>query len=101
MLASALRIGQALDLGRRDVSERAAEDTVAQPTPAGRQTLFLVDDMGAELDEVHGERFFDLLSDIGCQILATTVRPDSWFPGVSRGAAVMFHVEQGRVSKAE
>ena len=101
VLASALRIGQALDLGRRDGAERGAGDGVAQPTPAGRQTLFLVDDMGAELDEVHGERFFDLLSDIGCQILATTVRPDSWFPGVSRGAAVMFHVEQGRISKAE
>ena len=94
VLASALRIGQALDLGRRDGWEGEAQQ-------AGRQTLFLVDDMGAELDEVHGERFFDLLRDIGCQILATTVRPDSWFPGVSDGAATMFHVEHGRVSGAE
>ena len=93
VLASALRIGQALDLG--------PGNELAQQTPAGRQTLFLVDDMGAELDEVHGERFFDLLSDIGCQILATTVRPDSWFPGVSHGGAAMFHVEHGRVSRAE
>ena len=98
VLASALRIGQALDLGRRDGSE---DDDAAQQTQAGRQTLFLVDDMGAELDEVHGQRFFDLLRDIGCQILATTVRPDSWFPGVTEGAATMFHVEQGRISKAE
>ncbi len=97
VLASALRIGQALDLGRGDdVSEGAT-----QQARAGRQTLFLVDDMGAELDEMHGERFFDLLSDIGCQILATTVRPDSWFPGVSDGGATMFHVEQGRISATE
>ena len=101
VLASALRIGQALDLGRRDGAGGGAGNELAQQTPAGRQTLFLVDDMGAELDEVHGERFFDLLSDIGCQILATTVRPDSWFPGVSHGGAAMFHVEHGRVSRAE
>ena len=105
VLASALRIGQALDLGRRgdgpegDASD-GVTDSVTRATREGRQTLFLVDDMGAELDEMHGERFFDLLSDIGCQILATTVRPDSWFPGVAEGGATMFHVEQGRISSA-
>lgn len=99
VLASALRIGQALDLGRRDDgSDGEAGDGVEDASREGRQTLFLVDDMGAELDEMHGERFFDLLSDIGCQILATTVRPDSWFPGVAGGAATMFHVEHGRIS---
>ena len=101
VLASALRIGQALDLGRRDGSGSGAGEGMAQQTPAGRRTLFLVDDMGAELDEVHGTRFFDLLSDIGCQILATTVQADSWFRRAYGGGTAMFHVEHGRVSQAE
>lgn len=62
---------------------------------SGRTSAFLIDDLGAELDREHNQRFFQLLADMGSQVLATaTAIPQlgGAFEGASRR---MFHVEQG------
>lgn len=78
IVASALRLAQAEltnDLG-------------------GRQSVFLIDDVGAELDAAHNERFFAALEATGGQVFATATTVmalDSAFGGRRR----VFHVEQG------
>jgi DNA replication and repair protein RecF len=77
-LATALRLAQ-------------ARHTMAV---AGRRSLFLVDDLGAELDRQHSERFFAALEAFGCQVLATTTA----LPGHRVGfwdRQRTFHVERG------
>ena len=54
-VASALKIAQAQLLAKQEK----------------RGSIFLIDDVGAELDDEHNSRFFGLLQDMGCQILAT------------------------------
>ncbi len=94
LVASAMQIAQAALLGEQD----------------GRSTVFLIDDIGAELDLSHNERFFGLLDQIGGQILATTtqdpqsdgplariaqLRPRAETIGTARHR--VFHVEHGSV----
>ena len=74
-----------------------------------RTTVFLIDDVGAELDLAHSRRFFELLEELDCQILATAARrpnlEDSEFavfesiPSAARRSrrARLFHVEHGQV----
>ena len=83
MVASALRLGQAQDL--------MAE---------GRRSLFLIDDVGAELDSDHSQRFYRLLDRMNCQIVATSAQSatgDSLPAGLLRR---MFHVKQGAATQA-
>jgi DNA replication and repair protein RecF len=80
MVASALRLAQAQQIARR----------------TGRTSVFLMDDVGAELDQPHSERFFGALGAMGCQVLATATAAlalDAHF----RAGARMFHVEHGTV----
>ncbi len=80
VVASALRLGQARDL-----------------MDAGKQSLFLIDDVGAELDRTHNERFHGLLADMRCQVVATTAHA-AWAEPLTRSRrGRMFHVEQGRL----
>jgi DNA replication and repair protein RecF len=64
-----------------------------------RSSVFLIDDIGAELDLPHSERFFRLLVGLGAQILATSSSGPGTLAGLPEVETVMFHVEQGRVSK--
>ena len=57
MVASALRLAQAQDL-----------------MASGRRSLFLIDDVGAELDRDHSQRFYQVLDDMECQIFATSAQ---------------------------
>jgi DNA replication and repair protein RecF len=66
----------------------------------GRRSLFLVDDLGAELDRPHSERFFATLDEMGCQVLATATTPPAHRVGF-QGRRRMFHVEQGRCGPPE
>ena len=69
-----------------------------------RNSVFLIDDLGAEMDEKHGAALFRLLSEMDSQILATSTYP----PGESRSTnltannntapVAMFHVEHGRIA---
>jgi len=83
VVASALRLAQARHLAT-----------------AGRPSLFLIDDVGAELDEAHSERLAAVLDDMDCQIVATSANPGAG--DVLRGSrgGRMFHVEHGRLTTA-
>ena len=60
----------------------------------GVAPVFLVDDLGAELDRPHNERLFKVLRDLDGQVLATTAMDQlSWGEDWQ-----MFHVEQGSVT---
>lgn len=75
MVASALQIAQAMLLAERDQ----------------RRTVFLIDDAGAELDTGHNVRFFELLREVGGQILATTTQE----PGSDHSIARLFAQQIG------
>jgi len=83
-IASALKVGQA-----RLLAESAR-----------RSSVFLIDDIGAELDESHNSRFFEMLDEMGCQILATsTQKPVNANPFTGETINV-FHVEHGTVHRS-
>lgn len=66
---------------------------------ARRIGLFLIDDIGAELDARHRGRFFKALVSRGVQVLATSVdRPDASLLDEC-GDSATFHVEQGRIDQ--
>jgi DNA replication and repair protein RecF len=61
----------------------------------GRKSLFLIDDVGAEMDASHNARFFGALEAMDCQVFATTTS-DIALGGAFAGARRrLFHVEQG------
>lgn len=66
---------------------------------ARRASVFLIDDIGAELDLPHSVRFFRQLRELGAQILATSNdAPEALGPLPAVETAV-FHVEHGRVQR--
>jgi DNA replication and repair protein RecF len=70
-------------------------------TATGRASIFLIDDLGAELDREHNRRFFGILGDTGCQVLATATsvpEPADAFGDTDRR---VFHVEHGFCRAAE
>ena len=79
MVASALRLAQAQDL-----------------MTEGKRSLFLIDDIGAELDSDHGQRFYGLLEKMNCQIVATSAHAavHEMLPFDSAGRQT-FHVKHG------
>ena len=83
VVASALRLGQARYLAA-----------------SGKRSLFLIDDVGAELDRVHNERLSAVLDDLDCQIVATSAHPDAGelLTGIREGRR--FHVKQGQLLAA-
>ncbi len=81
MLATALKLAQAVHL--------RSELQIG--------TMFLIDDVGAELDADHGARLFSALRETGCQVLATSAGPPAESYGFSDDAFAMFHVEHGGV----
>ena len=66
---------------------------------AQRRSLFLIDELGAEMDSAGLSRMLRLLSADSCQVIATSTQP----PGPEFSAVCedrklkLFHVEQGRV----
>ena len=82
-LASALKIAQATRLSGL----------------AEKSSLLLIDDVGAELDELHNTRFFELLKAAKCQVLASSTRPPGeilrHFPSED---VKVFHVERGQIN---
>jgi DNA replication and repair protein RecF len=70
-------------------------------TASGRSSIFLIDDLGAELDREHNRRFFGILGETGCQVLATATsvpEPADAFGDTDRR---VFHVEHGACRAAE
>lgn len=64
-----------------------------------KQGIYLVDDLPAELDEVHRQRLGSVLATLPAQVLVTAVQRDLVMAGLgSASALTMFHVEHGRIS---
>ncbi len=65
----------------------------------GQQSVFLIDDLGAELDAVHGSKMLALLQSSGCQVISTSTRSPNEEFGALFGPdnVALFHVKQGRV----
>ena len=80
-VASALRLGQAASLMKED----------------GKRSLFLSDDVGAELDRVHSERFYALLDEMACQVVATSAHEEAAEQLMKSRRGRLFHVKQGRL----
>ncbi|MDA1073632.1 MAG: DNA replication/repair protein RecF [Proteobacteria bacterium] len=85
MVASALLVGQAMLLARRN----------------DKNSIFLIDDIGAELDLVRNRRFFEILGELDCQILASSTLEPSVFEAlnVTQKPLTVFHVEHGAVHR--
>ena len=66
----------------------------------GQRSVFLIDDLGAELDRSHGERMLTLLRSSGCQVISTSTRaPGEEFEALfGRENTAMFHVNQGQIA---
>jgi DNA replication and repair protein RecF len=62
---------------------------------AGRQSLFLIDDIGAELDADHNARFFRALEAMNSQVFATATSDMTLGLAFAGSERKLFHVEQG------
>lgn len=69
----------------------------------GQRGIFLIDDMGAEIDRARGVQMLSLLRSSGCQVIATSIRqPGKEFDALlASGSLSVFHVKQGEIAKAE
>lgn len=64
----------------------------------GRASIFLIDDVGAELDQAHSQRFFRLLVELQSQVVSTSVqKADRSHYGFPASEIEMFHVKQGTI----
>ena len=77
-LASALVLGQAQQLDG-----------------LGRPSLFLIDDVGAELDDDHSQRFYGRLGAMGSQVIATSANPAASAMLRADAGGRVFHVKHG------
>jgi DNA replication and repair protein RecF len=62
----------------------------------GRASVFLIDDLGAELDRTRSTRLFELLASLDCQILATALEPPGGLIDAMK-TSTMFHVKHGAI----
>jgi DNA replication and repair protein RecF len=66
-----------------------------------KKSIFLVDDLAAELDEAHLGRFCAALERLEVQVLTTSIKKNELMDYWSqRNEVQMFHVEQGQVTAA-
>ncbi len=67
---------------------------------AQRRTLFLIDELGAEMDQRHLARMLALLDPATCQVIATSTQPPGpEFADAQAGEGFrLFHVEQGEIT---
>ncbi len=65
---------------------------------AGKKSIFLIDDLAAELDEYHRRRFCAELQRLDLQVLATCIGRDELIDCWQRPEELaMFHVEHGKI----
>jgi DNA replication and repair protein RecF len=63
--------------------------------------VYLVDDMGAELDDQHRQRICRYLISTKNQIVATGIEQDSLLASWNSDDHKLFHVEHGRLKSKE
>ncbi|MEZ5558548.1 MAG: DNA replication/repair protein RecF [Pseudomonadales bacterium] len=81
ILASALMLAQAVLLKLRQ----------------NRSSVFLIDDLGAELDAAHARRLFQELVTLNSQVLATSTEAPGDLRGLADLPMTRFHVEHGQI----
>lgn len=64
-----------------------------------QRSAFLIDDVGAELDGAHNQRFYQLLDEMNCQILATSTDMPVLGDDFPMQDVRVFHVEHGVVTR--
>lgn len=62
----------------------------------GMNAVLLLDDPAAELDEKNLQRLFDELTSLRCQMIATSLKPET---ALFQAPKATFHVEHGRVKR--
>ena len=62
----------------------------------GLRAVLLLDDPAAELDDKNLHRLFDELASLRCQMIATSLTPET---ALFQAPKATFHVEQGRVNR--
>jgi DNA replication and repair protein RecF len=78
---------------------RIAQGRVLKET-AHRAPIYLLDDVGAELDAANAQAIFSVLATEGAQVLATMVSLNDTAQGLKRYVTDVFHVEQGVLTSA-
>ena len=63
-------------------------------TVAGRRSIFLLDEGGAELDQTHARLLYEAIEDMDCQVMATANAIAAEWSGLRR-ITRLFHVEHG------
>ena len=86
--------------GKLAASALLLAQTALQLEKSGDSGVFLIDDIGAELDGEKSERFYDALETMNCQVLATSTQKPSRLGTFSGLQPSLFHVEQGEVRLA-
>jgi DNA replication and repair protein RecF len=91
------RAAATLSRGQAKIVASAIRLAQAQLTAelGGRRSIFLIDDIGAELDQVHNEQFFASLERLGCQVFATATVAPLLATAFASFKRKLFHVEQG------
>jgi DNA replication and repair protein RecF len=94
--------GATLSRGQAKLLASALHLTQARLTAddAGRTSIFLIDDLGAELDREHNLRFFRILAETESQVLATSTSAPDLGGAFESSDRRMFHVEHGRAVMA-
>ena len=65
----------------------------------GKKSIFLIDDLAAELDRTHRQRLCAVLEGLGQQVLATCVEREDLLDCWSNTSELqMFHVERGQIT---
>jgi DNA replication and repair protein RecF len=65
---------------------------------AGRKSVYLIDDMAAELDALHRRKIIEYLVSLDAQVFLTCLERGQLFSDLPVKASKMFHVERGVVS---
>lgn len=67
---------------------------------AHKKSIFLVDDLAAELDAYHRRQFCTQLESLGFQVFATCIDRDDLIDCWQGSQPSLFHVEHGKISQA-
>ena len=72
--------------------------SIAQKENAGKSTIFLIDDLQAELDEKKQSRIVNQISELKSQCFYTALNPDQLLKLQHSSTCVsQFHVKQGKL----
>jgi DNA replication and repair protein RecF len=64
---------------------------------AGVKSIYLIDDIAAELDSGHRKRIIEFLTSLDAQVFLTCLEREQLFIDLPKEGLKMFHVEQGQI----